>query len=334
MYVNYESELQGLFIKRLVGQYGIKKEQMLYPYMQLRFRFWKMLQPTSHYPQSRQFIEFLLEELNLPKQGFYYKGMWIDKGFSLENSLTNIIEAWDFEQTLRSITDEKGKSYDVMDYVEIYWEKFLKKAKNKAKIFKTHPYYTWYLVKEGLAELNQVFGITISTSFRIKDVTYPDEHDDFYRTIEEKCDAYVHTMEWKRHDTKTVQEQDVEQFLRYRLHLIEDGLRYIDHQFPVTDGRIDILAKDRNQQYVVIELKVTDHDPTIIWQCMYYPQQIKLHFSTPHVRMITLAPSYKDSILTPLKELKFVEIMTYTPVVELGEIKSLSIQSMNEKALI
>jgi len=331
--MNYESELHMVLVKQLKEQYGIKEVRMLYPYMQLRFRFWKLLQSTSHFKQSRQFIEFLLEELNLPntEHGFYYKGVWIHKGFHIENSLTNIMETWDFEQTLHRITDEKGKSYEVMDYVEVYWSKILKKAKSQAKPFKDHPYYQWYLVKKGLEQLNSVFEITSLPATRINEVSYPEEHDDFHRTIEEKCDAYVHTMEWKRQDTKTIQEQDVEQFLRYRLHLIEEGLRYIDHQFPVTDGRIDILAKDKNEQYVVIELKVVDHDPTIIWQCMYYPQQIKLHFSVPHVRMIALAPSYKDSILTPLKELREVEIMTYTPNVEFGEITSLTIQSITDK---
>lgn len=318
--MNYESDFLSVLIEQLKKRYQIKDETRLYIYLQLKYRLWKINVSVYTWREARLFVDFLTEELNLPKgESFVYKNEVMTKAFALENSLQNIVETWDFEQSLCQVVTETGKVYAVHDYIEKKWESLHRQATNKAKPFKGHPSYPYYIIKYGLTILNEEFSPTITPPSRFPNVKYPADHDDFSRTIEEKVDAVIHAEEWFRIDTKTIQEKDVENFLRFHLDKIEKGLRYIAHQYPVPDGRIDILAKDRQGIYVVIELK-TKEDRELVWQCMYYPYQIKSIFSVPHVRMITVASHYSPALEIPLTQLGYVEMMVFTPVVKQGKI--------------
>jgi hypothetical protein len=60
--------------------------------------------------------------------------------------------------------------------------------------------------------------------------------------------------------TATPHENRIRTFLAQRLHLLEPGLRRVDEEYVLpnpqgTGGRIDILARDQHQMWVVIELK-------------------------------------------------------------------------------
>jgi len=58
-------------------------------------------------------------------------------------------------------------------------------------------------------------------------------------------------------------ERDLQNFLSHNLTLIEPGLRLYQEEhitgveFPVGNRRVDILALDSDDNYVVIELKVS-----------------------------------------------------------------------------
>jgi len=58
-------------------------------------------------------------------------------------------------------------------------------------------------------------------------------------------------------------EGKIRDYLKDHLDLIEDNLTYIDNEYPIKSpygagGRIDILAKDRYGQFVIIEIKRSD----------------------------------------------------------------------------
>lgn len=331
--MNYESEFQYVLVKALHRLYDIKEESILYAYFQLRYRIWNWNQPQNSYlNDTRKQIEFLLKELNLPNEEgrIRYKEEWILMGFSLENSLQNIIDNWNFEHSLKTVTNEKGISLSMEEYLDTEMKKIRRKATNKAKPFKSTTTYHHYLRKYALDVLNHVFQATALIPSNIPHVYYPDTHNSFVRTMEEQANMYIHSEELSRTDTKTIEEKDVEEYLRYRLEKVEEGLRYIDHQYSIPDARIDILARDKENTYVILELKVAD-DKSLVWQSMYYPEALKekLSLKNQPIRMITLSPSYSPSLLSTLKQLSHVEIMTFTPYVERGVITNMVIQKIH-----
>lgn len=101
----------------------------------------------------------------------------------------------------------------------------------------------------------------------------------------------------KSYNTKNL-ELKLEKFLFKQIELIENGMTVIERQYEVKDGRIDILARDKENKLCIIELKVVPNDEKLIFQCVYYPTQ----FNEP-VRMITIAPDYEYKIKVSLDSL-------------------------------
>jgi len=71
-------------------------------------------------------------------------------------------------------------------------------------------------------------------------------------------------------------EAHLRDFLAKNLDRIEQGLRLYDFQerngveFPIDGGRIDLLAVDRNEKFVVIELKLSQGRNKALGQLLYY----------------------------------------------------------------
>jgi len=76
-------------------------------------------------------------------------------------------------------------------------------------------------------------------------------------------------------------EKDFHRFLLKRLDSIEDGLHLYEsegvtgNEFSTDVGRIDILAIDRNGDYVVIELKVGKSSDRVVGQILRYMGWVK-----------------------------------------------------------
>lgn len=121
--------------------------------------------------------------------------------------------------------------------------------------------------------------------------------------------------------TTFIKENDLEDYLINHLNLIEDGLIYLSRQYELDEGKIDILAKDKNGDLVIIELKI-EVDKRIIWQCLYYPIEIQKIYPNKNIRMMTIMPTYPNYILEPLNKLN-VEKYAYNIVVENKKIKNI-----------
>jgi hypothetical protein len=99
-------------------------------------------------------------------------------------------------------------------------------------------------------------------------------------------------------------ERDLRNYLVKNLSLIEPGLRLYDEEgmtgveFPVGGRLIDILAVDRSDRYVVIELKVSRGHDRVIGQLLRYMGWVQHHMGTSQpVRGIIVA----NEITTDLK---------------------------------
>lgn len=321
--LNYESELNDLFLEKLSCLYGVEGNNV-YHYFHLRFLIEHYDKKIDKFEKNRKMVDFLLKELNLPlnDNGFLYKGENIKKGYGLENSLGNILIDWEFSSSLKIVTTSTGVSIPYEEYIEIECKKVIRYGTNKAKPYKSNKRYFSYLKWNSLELLNKLYLAKPDSSILIEGVDYPSYHNGFVRTLEEIYYADIHSVELFTTNAVSITENDLETYLIKHLDLIEEGLKYMDRQYSLREGRIDILAKDKNNEYVILELKVQE-DKEIIWQSLYYPMQFKKENNVKKVRMITLAPKYPNHILFPLQQIKGVEIIQFKPLIELGKIKSM-----------
>jgi predicted transposase/invertase (TIGR01784 family) len=124
----------------------------------------------------------------------------------------------------------------------------------------------------------------------------------------------------------------LENYLIRNLNLIEDGMKFVSSQYAVENGRLDILARDKNGTLCVIELKV-EEDTDLIFQSVYYRLKIREKFKTSHVRMITVAPYYPSHIKESLKTLKDVEMYVFDVKVKNKKIVDLKLTKSTLKTL-
>jgi DNA-binding MarR family transcriptional regulator len=106
-------------------------------------------------------------------------------------------------------------------------------------------------------------------------------------------------------DNHFTRESDLEKVIIKDLSIIEDGMTLVKNQYWVPGGRIDILARDKNNKLCIIELKIKEDDERIVAQCIYYPTQFY-----EDVRVITITPSYTSMLETALKKIG-VELKVY-----------------------
>ena len=130
-------------------------------------------------------------------------------------------------------------------------------------------------------------------------------------------------MKFNNSNLNEIKEKDLETYLINHLDLIEDGLTFQTRQYHLDEGIIDILAKDKDDNIVIIELKIED-DKKIIWQSMYYPKQIKKKFNSK-VRMITIMPFYPKYLLDILNDLN-IEKFSYNIKISNNKIVDLTLK--------
>ncbi|TKI10399.1 DUF91 domain-containing protein, partial [Bacillus cereus] len=58
----------------------------------------------------------------------------------------------------------------------------------------------------------------------------------------------------------------LEDILCDHIFVIEEGMSFIERQYRVENGIIDIIAKDKNGTKCIIELKTVEDDKSLVWQ--------------------------------------------------------------------
>lgn len=117
----------------------------------------------------------------------------------------------------------------------------------------------------------------------------------------------------KKYKVIDISENQLEETVRKAPGLIEDGLRYVDHQKKVRSGLLDVLFVDSGNALVVAELKVTEDDMMLVQGIDYYDNIItniegfarayknKNIDPTQKTRLFLISPSFSVSLLNRCK---------------------------------
>lgn len=140
-----------------------------------------------------------------------------------------------------------------------------------------------------------------------------DEHDE--ETIEESSKEFAY-------------EQDLKNFLAKNLNVIEEGLvLYEDEgitgiEFDAGGRFIDILALDKNNNYVVIELKVSKGYDRVIGQLLRYIGWIKSNLADKDqdVRGIIIARKITEDLKIACSEITKIKLFEYNLSITLNSV--------------
>ncbi len=149
-----------------------------------------------------------------------------------------------------------------------------------------------------------------------------------YRRIKQEYDDFlkgrptedIEEAEELAAEQEFAQEADLRDFLAKNLSVIEPGLRLYEElrsgegiEYSIDGGRIDILAKDREDNFVVIELKVSRGRNRTIGQLLYYMGWIdKRLVKSGKCRGIIIAKEISDDLRLACERVKGVSLYKYT----------------------
>ncbi len=112
-------------------------------------------------------------------------------------------------------------------------------------------------------------------------------------------------------------EADLRDFLASNLDRVEAGLR-LYHQgerngveFPIDDGRIDILAVDKAGRFVVFELKLARGRNKALGQILYYMGWVDKHLGNGPCRGIIIAKEIPDDLLLAVQRVQGASLYRY-----------------------
>lgn len=329
--LNYEDVIGYKIIEYLKYKFNIKDEKVLYRYFYLRFLVNNIenkknisKKSFNEIEKKRLFIDFLIFELNLCyiDNRIYYEQVEVKKSGATSNCFSNIIDNWQFQSSLYPVKDSQGIEHDTDKLIENQWKILCQTAKNKAKKYKKDRFYSYYIKYYYLMALNELYGVNkddIKPPIVIDGFVYSELNESNYIVTEHECERYIHASRLNSNNVEMITEKELEDFLIKHLEIIEYGLRYVDRQVILENGRLDILAKDKNGEYVIIELKVVE-DKDLLWQVVIYPKQFKDKYNVNNVRIITLCPNYPKHMKIALAQNSYVEMVEFKPVIDNGKL--------------
>jgi RecB family endonuclease NucS len=83
-------------------------------------------------------------------------------------------------------------------------------------------------------------------------------------------------------------EQNLEDFVIHQLEEIESGLKFESRQLSTPAGRLDLLCRDRDGAYVVVELKRSLGTDQVVGQILRYMGWVQECYKTNKVRGIII----------------------------------------------
>lgn len=298
--LNYESEIEELIIKNLKQKYNILTTEELLLYLKTRYliiypekqKYYKKSSGNIPIEEKLDYMKFLFKE-ELAISDYSYKENPIHSDYR-ENSLLSIFDNLEFQLSRIEFKNPTGKItpfyLHITETIENIYKTNLKlKNKNEKYLY------------ANLKELNHQFGIETIEDVK-KIYGFKQDNLDVYLQKETSLMRIVEASDFETTDISAIKEEDLRDYLCEHLDLVEEGLTYIEKEHIIPDGRLDIFAKDRNGDLVIIEVKIKD-DERLPWQCMYYPHAVRQQYPKRIVRMMTIAPPYKESLLVALRVL-------------------------------
>ncbi|MBN1992258.1 MAG: DUF91 domain-containing protein [Anaerolineae bacterium] len=168
-----------------------------------------------------------------------------------------------------------------------------------------------------------------SSRFRLYDADR-DPSPIYEKTQAEKVEiTSSEELEEERPSTEFAYESDLRNFLSKNLTMIEPGLRLYEEEgisgveFPVGGRFIDILAVDKHNNYVVIELKVSRGYDRVIGQLLRYVGWIEVNQAEPsqRVRGIIIAREISSDLRLATLKIPDVELYEYELSISLRKVK-------------
>jgi len=146
------------------------------------------------------------------------------------------------------------------------------------------------------------------------------------QTVEEANEAESEIDEEKN---EFAYEKDLQNFLSRNLSIIEPELRLFEDdgitgiEYPVGGRYIDILALDKNNNYVVIELKVSRGYDRVVGQLLRYVTWVKKHQADEgqSVRGIIIAREISEDLSLACDGLPNVELFEYQLSITLNKVE-------------
>lgn len=163
--------------------------------------------------------------------------------------------------------------------------------------------------------------------FRLYDTS--SDPEPIYKKQQEKKDiGKIEPLEEALEASEFAYEKDLQNFLSKNLHQIEAGLRLYEEEditgieFPVGNRCIDILALDKDNNYVVIELKVSRGYERVVGQLLGYMAWIRKNHADvgQHVRGTIIAREISEDLLLACSEVPNIALYEYQLAVSLKKI--------------
>lgn len=120
-----------------------------------------------------------------------------------------------------------------------------------------------------------------------------------------------------RVDQAFAAESDLRDFLAQNLDCIEKGLRLYRNEertgveFSIDNGRIDILAVDKSDTFVVIELKLSRGRNKALGQLLYYMGWVDANLGKGPCRGIAIAREISDDLILATQRASCVSLYRY-----------------------
>ncbi len=115
-------------------------------------------------------------------------------------------------------------------------------------------------------------------------------------------------------------EEHLQEYLYSNLMALEPGLKLwkddrgiegVEYNIDEDGRRVDILAIDKMNVPVVIELKVSRGYQKVIGQCLYYKNRLKTLLNIPKVRIIIIAHEITPELKTAALDLPDIDLFEY-----------------------
>lgn len=318
----YEPELSLFIWEALEEQYGLK-DGKLYQYLTLRSLTSGIqkgrVMPPDIKDLPRQLASFLLEEWKLQNMSVSF----LDEQLVMNTALIhNIIVDW--HQRYAYLFYEGDFEQDILNQ----WKTLLKETKRRQSKWSKKSFFTLLLQREYLSLLNDSFRIITRTEIAPISHLKPLMETNPLR-LEVDLARRLHPHLSLESHVEQLNENQLEHYLYKHLFLMEDGLRPIQRQYSLENGRIDLLAKDSDGKMVIIEVKV-DSDTDLLWQESYYVQELEKEFGKGQVRFMAVVPRYEAHIMESMMKKAHCQIFIFNAVMKGTTLCDVQLQKIEE----
>jgi hypothetical protein len=203
------------------------------------------------------------------------------------------------------------------DYVKISNDNIRiaqKRTREVEAIINEHNRNAVYVEFENEKDWFSFYGDFAKDSSYLNALNYYEDKTNIHKSLEIFRDAQKRNLiplEEKEEDyiEARIKEKMLENFLEFKLQELEKGLVLVQRQYPTLVGPIDILAKDQNGNYVVIELKKGRSSDRVFGQITRYIGWVKENLSphNPNVRGIIVGSPIEDRLVYSKKGLNNIE---------------------------